>query len=266
MLTARRALSLNISAGAELPRVPALRKLYEYGVRPRQGEQIMIAGRSGTQKSGFALWWTLQMNLPTLYFSADMSPFQASARTASCLMGETTESVEIGMRDARVRAEYMERLKDCNISFSFGSPIRWANVEQELNAYVETWNSYPNIIVIDNLMDVEYAESDYTEQMNVMQSLHDLGRETGMNQLVLHHASDKSMNARSDPYSPPGRDEIKNGLGEKPELVLGVALDPHNQDYRIAPLKQRMGKCDPTGRSFVVMKAVPELTRFEDMP
>ncbi len=51
-------------------------------------------------------------------------------------------------------------------------------------------------------------------------------------------------------------------MSEKPELTLGVALNPYTMDYNVATIKQRMGKCDPTGRSFVTLRAEPEKTRF----
>lgn len=265
MLTPSRSLVLNAESGRELPRVDAFSALYARGVRPRHGEVIMIAGRSGTQKSGLALFWVAQMNLPTLYFSADMSPFTASARLASMFTGDTTEMVEAGMAaGGKYREKYIKALGGSRITFSFGSPIRWERLDNELEAYVELHNAWPEVIVFDNLMDFENAEADYTVQMAVMSNATELARETGATVIVLHHASDKSWEAKSDPWSPPSRDQIKNGLAEKPELALTVALDPHSYMYRIACVKQRMGPSDPTGQSFATIKCIPSLTRFEE--
>src|SRR3954451_2950658 len=120
MLTAGRSLSLHAESGRELPRVPAFAALYQRGCRPRHGEVVMVAGRSGTQKSGFALFWVASMNLPTLYFSADMSAFTASSRLASMATGETTEEVEAGMKRNRIsRSRYLDALTDSRITFSF---------------------------------------------------------------------------------------------------------------------------------------------------
>ena len=270
-LTAARALSLNAQSSPELPRVPELQALYSMGVRPRVGEVIMIAGRSGTQKSGFALWlvrrWTevaaeQGQEIDALYFSADMSAFQASVRLACSVTGDTTEMVELGMREERLRSEYMNALKNLQITFSFGSPITWHSVEAELDAYVELHNRYPSIIVLDNLMDIEGSSADYTAQMEAMQSVSDLSRDTGSTVLVLHHASDKSWDAKADPWKPPSRDQIKGGMSEKPELSLSVALDPQSHLYRVACIKQRMGPSDPTAQNFAVMRAEPSTTRF----
>lgn len=220
----------------------------------------MIAGRSGHQKSGFALWLCAQWNLPTLYFSADMSAFTASSRIASMVADQTTEEVEQGMKNG-FSGDYQDLLADSRMTFSFGSPITWRQVDEELQAYVELWDQYPQVVVFDNLMDFAEAESDYTVQMGVMSGATELARDTGATTLVLHHASDKTQNALNDPYSPPARSEIKNGLAEKPELCLTVALDQMN-NYRIATVKQRMGPADASGRRFVVLKAEPSKTRF----
>lgn len=223
----------------------------------------MVAGRSGTQKSGFALFWTASMNLPTLYFSADMSAFTASSRLASMATGDTSEDVQAGMAAGGAqRARYLDALKDSNITFSFGSPITWAGIGEELEAFVELHDAYPEVIVLDNLMDFENAESDYTEQMAVMQGVTELARETGATVIIMHHASDKSWNAESQPFEPPSRKEIKGGLAEKPELSLTVALDPHDLSYKVACVKQRMGPCDPTARSYAVLQCEPDKTRF----
>ncbi|MGW7434743.1 AAA family ATPase [Streptomyces sp. NPDC054849] len=263
MLTPGRSLSLHAESGRELPRIEAFTDLYAAGVRPRHGEVVMIAGRSGTQKSGFALFWVAQMNLPTLYFSADMSAFTASSRLASMATRDTTEMVEAGMAEGgRYRQAYLDALADSKITFSFGSPITWRQIDEEIEAYIELWDAYPEVIVFDNLMDFENAESDYTEQMAVMQGATELARDTGATVILLHHASDKAWEAKTSPWNPPSRDQIKGGLSEKPELSLSVALDPTSLAYHVACVKQRMGPCDPTAQRYTTMICEPEYTRF----
>lgn len=266
MLTPSRSLALHAESGRELPRVPAFNAIYARGVRPRHGEVIMIAGRSGTQKSGFALYWVAQMGLRTAYFSADMSPFTASARLASMATGDTTEMVEAGMKEGGVYAEKYDRaLQQYDfINFTFGSPITWHKVDNFITAQVELWDSFPEVIVFDNLMDFDGAESDYTEQMAVMSNATELARHTGATVILLHHASDKSWEAKADPWSPPSRDQVKGGLSEKPELSLSVALDPTSMQYKVACIKQRMGPCDPTAQSYASLRCEPEYTRFHE--
>lgn len=262
MLSPGRALILNSDSGRELPKVHGLEALYSRGCTPRHGEVIMIAGRSGTQKSGFALWWTCQMNLPTLYFSADMSAFTASTRVAAMQTGYTTSAIEKLMHiDGDERDKILHSMDHLNVQFAFGK-ITWRGLDAELEAYVELHNRYPEVIVIDNLMDVENASADYQAQMETMDELTTLARNTGATVLILHHASDKSWEAKSDPWAPPSRDQVKGGLSEKPELSLSVALNPKSHEYHIAVIKQRMGPSDPTARSYATIRCEPELTRF----
>lgn len=251
-----------VDSAEPLPRVEAFRDLYREGVVPRQGQVVMVAGRSGSQKSGFALFWVAQMGLPTLYFSADMTPFTAGTRLASIATGKTSAEV-VGLLRARDGAALIEReVLRLPVRLSFGSPITWERVEAELNCYVLLHNEFPKVVVFDNLMDFEGGESDYTAQMEVMQDITAFARRTGATVIVLHHASDKTLDAVNAPWRPPSRNQIKNGMAEKPELTLGVSLDPVNKNFFVACLKQRDGFCDPTGNRFVVLDCDPARTWF----
>lgn len=263
MLIPSRALRLNANSGKPLPYVEELAHLYEIGFAPRHGQLIMVAGRSGSQKSGFVMWWVDRMDLSTLYFSGDMSPFTASARIASSRYGITTEGVEaiLAANDEQT-VDLMRNLDGSKMQFSFGSPITWRAVDEEIRAYVEIHNRYPECVVFDNLMDFEGAEADYSAQMETMQYVTEFCRETGATNIVMHHASDKSMDPRR-PWKPPARNDVKGGMAEKPELSLGVALDNASLDFNIAILKQRMGNQDPSGEQYVSLRCIPELTRFE---
>lgn len=221
----------------------------------------MILGRPGHQKSGFALWWTAMMNLRTLYFSADMTAFQASVRLACMHTGRTTEEVEREMQ-GEGREAVEASLAHLNLQFAFGSPITQYDIEAEIEAYVDLWNDYPEVMVFDNLMDFEAGESDYAAQMAILQYLDSLKKQMGTTFIVLHHATDKGARAMQDPYLPPARSEAKGGLAEKPELSLGAALNSLDLTFRIAPLKQRMGPSDQSGNTFARLQAEPSTTRF----
>lgn len=262
MLGASSALVQNAASSPRMPHVEGLQPLYDFGCTPRQGEVVMIAGRSGNMKSTFGLWLVENWKLPTLYLSADMSPFQASTKLAAHLSQKTVAEVEEDMRDPEMREYHMDRLNESKIRFSFKSPIKWDVVLAELNAWVTLFNEYPKVIVFDNLMDIENAESDYSEQMFAMQNISDLSRDTGATILVLHHASDKSWDAISHPYRPPSRNEVKGGLSEKPELSLSVAINNETNDFHVAVIKQRMGPQDATANKFATLRVNPETNTF----
>lgn len=248
-----------------LPHCAELKSLYDIGWRPMKGEFIMIAGRPASYKSSFALWWVLNMGLRTLYFSADMSDKEASLRLASCIEGVDVNTVQAridaGGDDAR---RILDRLDASGVSFSFGSPIRWSDLEAEIGAWVEIWDEFPEVLVVDNLMDCEESESGYEAQMATMQSLHDMCRETGMTVIVLHHATDKTMGDWS--HYPPGRDEIKNKLGEKPQQTLTVAINTQDNELNVAIVKQRMGPCWPKADKYVALDLHADTCSFKHKP
>lgn len=265
LLTAGRAFRESAHSAPELPAVPELDALYRVGARPRCGELIMVAGRSGAQKSGFAMFWVQRMGLKTLYFAGDMTAFEASSRLAAMQAREPAEQIELKIA-AGDTAVYDLLLQDSRIVFAFGQPITWQSIGDHLDAWVELHSEWPECIVIDNLMDMQDADSDYQAQMQQMQELTALSRDTGCTVIVLHHATEKSPDM--DPALPPSRRSIKGGLTEKPQLILGVAFVEQvlGSELRVAVLKQRSGRNDSSGRTFARLRAIPEETRFESLP
>lgn len=262
MLSARRSLLQNFTSAPELPRVPALDNLYRWGLKVRKGSVTMIAGRPGSMKSALTLFWVRQMGLQTLYFSADMTPFEASTRLAAVEMGISTDLVA-----QKPIEEVAAALRGSNLQFSFESPISWYQIKEELEAFVEVSNSYPEVVVLDNLMDFEGGESDYAAQMSTMQNIVAMARDTEAALFVLHHTTTNTPLPSSMPQ--PGK-EIKNKLGEKPQQVITVALDPQprpsdgSQTMRLAVVKQRSGKMDADAdpKNYISLRVDPVSLRF----
>lgn len=261
MLTAARALTRSSQeSGREFPRIPEFYDLYQAGWTPRYGEMSMVSARSGSGKSTFGLYFAAMSGLSTLYFSGDMSAFQASVKLACAVRHETIDTVVDSMSNGK-RDEILGSLPT-NISFAFGE-ITKRNIDRHINAYVELNNEFPELIVIDNLMDMEGCESDYVAQSEAMQWLHVLNRDVGSAVWVLSHATDKGERGRSSPHEPPPRSEIKNGMSEKPETVLTLGLNPFTDELNIAIVKQRLGKSDPSGRQYVSVRSVSDQSRYE---
>lgn len=270
MFRAASALKKNAASSPKLPYVAELEPLYRMGYNPHAGELIMVAGRPGAMKSTWVLWLVQKFHLPTLYFSADMSAFQASTKMASHQLQQTVDQVSEDMAmdssgaflDPDAAELVLDRLNKSKIHFSFGTPIRQSVMIEELNAWVDLYNSFPEVIVIDNLMDMEGCEVGYEEQSLAMQSLSNLSRDTGATVIVLHHASDKGEQAKRDPFAPPPRSEIKNGLAEKAEQVLTVAIDNRDNSFKVAIVKQRMGYTDASAQNYAAMAVNPDKNIF----
>jgi len=247
-----------------LPHVPHLQPLYEIGLRPPRGEVIMITGRSGSMKSKFAMWWVWLMGLPTIYFAADMSQATVGLRLASLETGIPDWQIAKRLKeDKAARSHYAERLAAVRIWFEYASPIRWDKIDAALDAFVSIWDAYPAILVIDNLMDIEAASSEYGPQMEAMAAITELSRAIGCTIFVLHHATDKPPASRDrDPFTPPPRTDTKGGLSEKPSLAVSVAFDQASKELRAAIIKQRDGASDPTAKTWATLYADLDTGRF----
>jgi hypothetical protein len=266
MFSAFQSFSVGASSAPALPRIMQLSALYALGVDLPRGEVIMIAGRSGSQKSGFALFLIWSLRLPTLYLAADMSARTVAYRLAAMATGQPIRDIAASVQaDPEARERYAATLADAPLTFSYDSPITWEGLAITLDAYVETWDAYPEVIVIDNLMDIQGASAEYAEQMEAMQGCTELAQQLGATVFVLHHATDKGQ-SRRDPWSPPTRAEVKGGLSEKPSLSLSVSLQPDTNAFRVAAIKNRHGKSDPMAENHASLYADPERNRFYSSP
>lgn len=254
MLTASRALHKAQDA-TPLPTVAELQSLHELGVLPRLGQMLMVVGQPGAGKSTFALWYAFKLNLPTLYFSADMAAHTAITRLGALSTGLTVTAVSDAIENGGL--EYIqEELIDSPIQWCFDSSPSLEDIADELASYVELWDAYPKIIVIDNAMNVEGASGEDVGGIRfVLQELHRLARETGCAVLVLHHAREEG-----NPLEPSAREKIQGKVAQLPELILTVALD--GDEFKIAPVKNRNGYQDPSAKNYRRLAAEPEKAGF----
>lgn len=251
-----RALSGARASGAPLPEVPALQALYRLGCRPRLGQMTMIAGQPGSQKSGLTMWLVAQLALPTLYFSLDMAQSTAFIRMASIATGETGDQVTSNLAEG-YGDWYADELRESPVHFCFDTEADMDDVASELDAWVEMYDDFPKIIVIDNLMDlVGGGESEHESHKEVLKELKALARVTGAAIFVLHHMSEGIGNAA---YPSP-RKALQQKVAQTPEVVLSVALD--GDAFRISPVKNRNGRQFADATEYAVLRADPARTAF----
>ena len=260
MQTATRALQGTRSSGAPLPRVDALTDLYDSMFRwlPRRGQMMMVAGQPGSQKSGLALWYVECLKVPALYFSMDMAQHTASTRLASILTGASSEKIAEESMNGH-GWYYAEALEESQISFCFDSSPTLEDMYAEINAYVEVYDRFPHVIVVDNLMDV-MAEGEMGHQSDkaLLLEFKNLARVTGAAVIVLHHASESSGN----PLDPPARKFVINKASQTPEIILTVGFNSDTGEFKVAFVKQRNAPSDPGAENPVSLRADPDRTTF----
>lgn len=266
MLTAAR--SLRKAAAAEpLPDLPALWRLTQAGIQLRRGELCMLVGVPNAGKSAFALWWAAALNLPTLYFSADTSAHTTLTRLLSYTTQTERRSIASDLDDedigVRMEQEYSDTLKGSNLQFVFDGSLTLKQVTAELNAYVEIFDEWPEVIVVDNLINVE-GTGDHEGQSGILSELHYLARLTGAMVFVLHHASESNG---QDPLKAPPQSAVQGKVTHYPDMVLTVALDSLNGNFQVAAVKVRNDQNDPKAqRPYTLFADMGRCTFYADNP
>ena len=256
MLTASRALTTAADSEA-LPRVQELEQLHAYGFMPRRGQLLMVAGQPGAGKSTFTNWYAMRLGLPALIFSADQDSFTSITRLAAAMTGYTIDNVSQAVNSGGF-GYFSDILAESKIQFCFDSSPTLDDMADELSAYVELWDRYPDIIVVDNLLNIE-AElgEEFAGLRLVAKELHRMARETNAAVIVVHHTREES-----DPSCTPSRREIQGKVAQLPERILTVAYNQDEGSFRIAPVKNRGGRQDPTGKQFFRLSAYPDRASF----
>lgn len=256
-------------SGEPLPFIKELAPLYKMGVNFRRDQVICIAGRPGSQKSGFVTWLCTQWNLPTLYFSADMDPFTATTRVGGIFLEKTSaEIADIMNRDPASNPETLrlqEASLNSNLQFVFDGSPSIESMNDELEAWLEINDDYPAIIVVDNLLDVQgIAEDQRVSDLNLLLAFKDLARDTNSLVIVLHHNKEAG-----DPAFPAPADGLQGKVSQPLALLLSIALahnDENTMPFRVACVKNRTGAQDPTGKRYAELVAEPAKTLFRSVP
>lgn len=249
MKTLAQALSGGGTAGLPLPEI--LPTLTHNGVTARRGQVTLIAAPPNGGKSLLALWYAVQHNLPTLFFSADTDDFTTIIRAGANILNKTTTEVEKIITTGGgpvVEDVFLDKLS--NIRFLFNPSPTMDDIELETLAFIEMWGEPPHLIVIDNLMNV-IAETDneFAGMRAIMSQLHHLARVTEAGVWVLHHTSE----AEGRPGRPAARKSIMGKVSQLPEMILTVATEPTRGLFHVACVKNRSGPHDATGDTFITV-------------
>jgi len=217
-------------------------------IKFRRGQVCMVAAAPNAGKSMFALVYAIKSKVPTLFFSADTDIATVMLRATAHVSGHSQQTVENQISynpDA-----YADNLEDIShIQWVFDSSPNLVDIEDEIKAYIELYGVAPQLIVIDNLMNVA-AESDneWAGLRQIMMDLHDMARKTEACVLVLHHVSEQSEYGPGT--HPPHRRAIHGKVSQLPALILTLGYDPMSHNLRVAAVKNRFGKHQADGQDY----------------
>lgn len=245
-------------AGSSLP-LP-FRTLTDLGVQIRQSECSMIAGQPGVGKSSLALAITIASKTPALYVCADTSEQTMRTRTAALLSGLTQDEAERRMfSDIPWAQDIFSQTQ--HVAWSFDSTPSISGIEEEIAAYDEVHGTTPNLVVVDNLIDVAVEGADeWGGLRKTVSHLKNLARSTESAVLVLHHTSE-AVNTLG--IAPP-RSALQGKVAQLPAVILTVDVVPDTGAMGVAVVKNRFGKADAGGSFGGYLDFDPSRMRLQD--
>lgn len=240
--------------------LPDVLGLAKAGIQIRRGQVTLIAAQPNDGKSLLTLWMSLQwalLGLRTLYFSADTDEETTLRRAAATVTGKEQRQIEGLMREGwDVIAHALADLNG-GVVFDFETDPTYQHIFEELVAYWECWGSYPEVVVVDNVMDISGdGEDEYKAMRDTTKAMKRFARLTGCAVILLHHCNESEKRENH----PPARREITGKVSQKPEMILTVMLD--GDRMMIACVKNRSGPKDPKGLTYWVLKVDFERVQF----
>ena len=153
----------------------------------------------------------------------------------------------------------LEAVEQIPISFVFDSTPTYTDLSDELACYVELYDAWPEVIVIDNLINVSVDhDNEWSALRMTLIELQAMARMTGALIIVLHHMAEGTQ----DPTVPAPRRNLHGKVSQIPELILSVAVNPQESSLLAALVKNRDGPADATGKQYRRLAGDFETTRF----
>ena len=257
MRSLARAVNQTRKGGAVLPEV--FSTFSSNGIGIRRGEVTMVAGQPGAGKSTLALKIALAAKVPSIYFSADTHAHTMGVRTVSMLSGQQQNVVEQyltpGNEWAKEHLVQAEHIKWC-----FDPAPSLQDIAEEIEVYREVTGSDPQLVVIDNAVDVTHETGDeFSSLRSLMREVKWWARDTDAAFLILHHTSE------AVPGNPcPARSSIHGKVAQVPALILTLAADDFGV-MRVAPVKNRYSKAVADGSYYVELGYDPSRMLVADL-
>ncbi len=252
-------LSLAMKANKDrgLPLPARFKGLENVGALFRRGQTSLICAAPGGGKSAIATETALfssyksedpevpPLFVPTMYFSADSDESTLGDRATAAIVGKDTQKVHQLLKDDDPETWQAQIEATGHIWMDFDSSPSMDHIYNEVEAYCYALGSFPELVVVDNIMNVRAAEGSGMGTENlyaVMEGCHHLARETGSHVMVLHHVTGEYTNG--DIVIP--RSGIMGKIDKVPRLILTLHR-PSPDVMAISVVKNSNGPADPNG-------------------
>ncbi len=218
------------------------------GLKIRRGQQLMIAAPPNGGKTllgqYLAIRWARYYNLKVMYFSADTDERTMAYRALSNMLNQRqVESERQIEAEEQAAFDLLQELH--NIRWSFVTDLTTEHIEQEVEAFADLFGDYPDVVIVDNVMNVMVegkGDDEWGSMRECMKFLHFLSRQINCATLALHHIREED---RLNPLYPAARRFITGKIAQVPEQIWSLSYDPNSSELRLAAVKNRNGKSDP---------------------
>lgn len=209
------------------------------------GEVIMWAGPPGSGKSTLALNYMIRSKVPTLYISSDMPRSLVVKRSCAIATETDQDVVEEELRASEGRAKYEKVLKGLNHIFvEYPARPDAESLAMAQMAFMEIHGIPSPLMVVDNLMNMNSGnDNEWAGLRELSQVLKFFAFELNICVLLLHHTALGEYTG----YPAPER-AIMGKVAELPATILTIA-----KGSLVAPVKNRHGPADDSGRTYVTL-------------
>lgn len=214
-----------------------------YGIRFRRGQVSLIAAASNGGKSALATHIAVHSRpkIPTLYFSADSDKITLGTRVAASILNKPVDVVEGRLRAGDQEVwDAVEEATD-HIWFSWDAAPSLKDIEEEMLAFAYTTGTWPHLLVIDNLINIDpEGESGHVQKDGVLHWLQQLSNLSNAHTMVLHHVT----GVYEDGVNPIPKSGLLDKVAKRPRLVLTLYRISENL-MGVRVVKNSSGKADP---------------------
>lgn len=231
----------------------------------------MLAGPPGSFKSTFALnlavRWAAE-GLRILYVSADSDQFTVAKRCAGIITGDHMATIEGTLRQGAY-ANALSQLSRVHWEFK---PLQVRAIDDRVVAIDNMHGAKPDVIFVDNLMNMVESPTDYPGQMTMVRDLDEMARGASAHICILHHTQEHTQK-KQKAFTPQPIWEIQGKVNQFPRLILtfGAAVE---QEYEwghlmVANVKNTNGPSDRSGNTYAdfnINTANARVTEVEVIP
>lgn len=246
MLTLKRSASRGIESGRLLP--SPFKVFTENEIDFRTSSITLIAGPPGSMKS--ILVTNIIQNMqyddgrkPTcLYFSNDTNERTTAARVLAMLTDTPTrECLELLAADKTFAASALAEWSHVALCYKKNPDLEY--IETQADAYAEIWGDYPDQLIVDILMNVDYEGAGEMNFWDLMKEFNILAEEWDTHLVIVHHTSESAKAG-----SPPPRSALMGKNAHLPAVILTLWGDSEEGTLDIAKVKNRNGVQDPEAK------------------